>query len=80
LDIVLGFLSDNLHTDDRLTAICMYEIRNQRTVLDIERISLFQYEQEVLILPYSAFKIIQININPDNSSKVEIKLKECEPW
>ncbi|CAF1114349.1 unnamed protein product [Rotaria sordida] len=80
LNIALGFLDDKRHTDDRLSTICTYEIRNQRTALDIQDISLFQYEEEVLILPYSAFKIIDIQINKDKSPNVEIKLKECEPW
>ncbi|CAF4504299.1 unnamed protein product, partial [Rotaria sp. Silwood2] len=78
LDIALGFLDDKCHTDDRLSTICTYEIRNQRTALCIQHISLFQYEEEVLILPYSAFKITGIQINKDKSPNVEIKLKECE--
>ncbi|CAF3698694.1 unnamed protein product [Rotaria sp. Silwood1] len=80
LDIALGFLADKCHTDDQLSTICTYEIRNQRTALDIQDISLFQYEAEVLILPYSAFKIIDIQINKDKLPNVEIRLKECEPW
>jgi hypothetical protein len=80
LNIALTFLWNNRHTDDRLSTICIYEIRNQRTALDIEHISLFQDEEEVLILPYSAFKIIDIKINKDISPAVEIQLKECEPW
>ncbi|CAF5120176.1 unnamed protein product, partial [Rotaria sp. Silwood1] len=58
--------------------ICIYEIRNQRTALDIQDIPLFHY-QEFLILPYSAFKIIDIQVNKDKSPNVEIKLKECVP-
>ncbi|CAF4707234.1 unnamed protein product [Rotaria sp. Silwood1] len=80
LNIALGFLDDKLHTDNRLNTICTYEIRNQRTALNIKDISLFQYEEEVLILPYSAFKITDIQINKCKLSNVEIKLKECEPW
>jgi hypothetical protein len=80
LNIALKFLRNHHDTDDRLSTICIYEIRNQRTALGIEQISLFEAEQEVLILPYSAFKIIDIKQNKDNSHKVEIKLKECEPW
>ncbi|CAF4808793.1 unnamed protein product [Rotaria sp. Silwood1] len=74
------FHKKNADTDDRLSTLCIYEIRNQRTALDIQHISLFQYEEEVLILPYSAFKIIDIKQNEDSSPQVEIKLKECEPW
>lgn len=65
---------------DRLTALCTYEIRNKRTALDIENISLFKSEEEVLIRPYSAFKIIDKKENPYGSPQVEIALKECEPW
>ncbi|CAF1556988.1 unnamed protein product [Adineta steineri] len=80
LNIASRFLNSNRDVNDRLSTICIYEIRNQRTALDIENISLFQDEKEVLILPYSAFKIIDIKQNKDKSPRIEIKLKECEPW
>ncbi|CAF1498120.1 unnamed protein product [Rotaria sordida] len=70
----------NNNTNDRLSTLCIYHIRNLRTALDIQHISLFEYEEEVLILPYSAFKIIDIKQNEKNSPQVEIKLKECEKW
>jgi len=79
-NIAFKFLNDTLDTNDRLSTICIYEIRNQRTALDIQTISLYQYEQEVLVLPYSAFKIVDIQINKHKSPNIEIKLKECEPW
>ncbi|CAF1147047.1 unnamed protein product [Didymodactylos carnosus] len=63
--------------DHRFDAICIYEIRNQNTALDIEKVSIYEDEQEVLILPYSAFKIIDIR---RDESQIEINLKECEPW
>ncbi|CAM4960244.1 unnamed protein product, partial [Rotaria socialis] len=66
--------------DDRLSTICIYQIRNNRTAFDIQRLSLFAYEEEVLILPYSAFKIIDVIQNKEHSPQVEIKLRECEPW
>jgi hypothetical protein len=80
LNIALRFLNNNCDMNDRLSTICIYEIRNKRTALDIENLSVFQDEQEVLILPYSAFKIVDIKRNKDNSPRVEIRLKECEPW
>jgi len=55
LNIALTFLRNNRDTDNRLNTISIYELRNQRTTLDIEHISSFQDEQEILILPYSAF-------------------------
>ena len=80
LNIATRFVNNNNERNDQLSTICIYEIRNQRTALDIEHISLFQDEQEVLILPYSAFKIIDIKQYKNKSPRVEIKLKECEPW
>ncbi|CAF2749486.1 unnamed protein product [Rotaria sp. Silwood2] len=80
LNIASTFLCDNPHKDDRLSTICIYEIRYERTALDIQDMSIFQDEEEVLILPYIAFKIIDIQINEDKSPQVKIKLKECEPW
>ncbi|CAF1338126.1 unnamed protein product [Didymodactylos carnosus] len=68
---------DSSDSSGRFDAICTYTIRNQRTALDIEKVSVFKDEQEVLILPYSAFKIIEIR---RNESRIEIELKECEPW
>jgi hypothetical protein len=65
--------------DDRLSTICQYEIRNKRTALDIQQISLFEDEEEVLIVPYSTFTIVDIKLNKDSSPQVEIKLKEYEP-
>jgi hypothetical protein len=80
VDVALSFLGKNQDPSDRLSTICIYEIRNQRTALDIGHISVFPDEEEVLILPYSAFKIIDIKQNKDNAPRIEIKLKECEPW
>ncbi|CAF2640044.1 unnamed protein product [Rotaria sp. Silwood2] len=80
LHIALRFLDKNQNTNGGLSTICKYQIRNERTALDIEHISLFEDEKEVLILPYSAFKIIDIKQNKDSSPRVEIDLKECEPW
>ena len=79
-DVALRFLNENLSTNDRLNTICIYEIRNERTALDIEEISVFKDEEEVLILPYSAFKILDIRRKKHNTPKIEITLKECEPW
>jgi hypothetical protein len=79
INTALTLLGNNRDIDDRLSTICQYEILNRRTALDMKNISLFEDEQEVLILPYSAFEIIDIKFNKDSSPRVEIKLKECEP-
>jgi hypothetical protein len=80
INTALTLLANNRDIDDRLSTICQYEIRNRRTALDIQHISVFEDQQEVLILPYTVFKIIDIKFNKDSSPRVEIKLKECEPW
>lgn len=67
-------------TGDRLSTICIYKICNLRTALDIQHVSEFPHEAEVLILPYSAFKIIDVKQNKHGSPRIEIKLNECEPW
>ncbi|CAF3809014.1 unnamed protein product [Rotaria sp. Silwood1] len=79
-NVASTFHHENVDTDDRLSTICIYEIRNKRTALAIQHLSLFAYEEEVLILPYSAFKIIDVEQNKDRSPQVKIKLRECEPW
>ncbi|CAF2995462.1 unnamed protein product [Rotaria sp. Silwood2] len=53
----------SLHTDD-ISILCIYKINNKdRTALYIAEYSKFQEEEEVLILPYSSFKIMKIVIN-----------------
>jgi hypothetical protein len=53
---------------------CTYEIvSNERTALDISGISEFEDEEEVLILPYTAFLITKIEEGPETSN---IYLKE----
>ncbi|CAF1115117.1 unnamed protein product, partial [Rotaria sordida] len=79
-NVASTFHAKKTDKDDRLSTLCIYEIRNPRTALDIQQMSLFQYEEEVLILPYSAFKIIDIQQNENRSPQIEIKLKESEPW
>jgi hypothetical protein len=81
--IAEGFAKDNAtnrKTQDgaqiKMSAICMYEIINERTGLDVEQISEYSMEKEVLIGPYTAF-IIQA-IRKVNSKYVEIDLKECD--
>jgi len=81
LNVASQFIRNNRDNDDQLmsTILCVYEIRYQRTALDIGHISVVPDEQEVLILPYSTFKIIDIKRNRFDSPRLEIKLQECEP-
>lgn len=79
-NVALIFRSTGVETNGRLRVLCTYEIRNRRTALDIRYISEFEDESEVLIMPYTAFKIIRVQRNEQSSNEVEIQLKECEPW
>ncbi|CAF2019860.1 unnamed protein product [Rotaria magnacalcarata] len=60
----------------KLSILCTYEIINDRTGLNVERLSEYRHEKEVLVGPYSAFIIIVIRKVSD--SYVEIHLRECE--
>ncbi|CAF1124871.1 unnamed protein product [Rotaria sordida] len=77
-DLALNFPQQATNDDDRLSAICVYEIRNARTALDIQDVSLCSHEREVLILPYSTFQIIDIKQNRMSLPRLEIKLRELE--
>lgn len=79
-NIALESLSNRCDQDNRLITICVFEIRNRKTALDVQKMSPLPYEEEVLILPYSVFKVINIQIDKSQTPNVEIKLKECEPW
>ena len=79
LNVLLKSLHNHADVSDRISALCQYEIFNQRTALDIQHISLFEDKQEVLILPYSIFNIVDIKFDKDYSPEVEIRLRECEP-
>ena len=79
-NVALIFSQTAAGTNTHLQVICTYEIRNRRTALNIQSISEFEEELEVLIMPYSAFKIMDIQRYEQSPNEVEIQLKECEPW
>ncbi|CAF0839069.1 unnamed protein product [Adineta ricciae] len=79
-NVALRFMTNDSTTSNRSSTLCIYEIRNPRTALDIRNISMFPDEEEVLILPYSAFKIKEIKTNYNRSPRYEINLQECDPW
>ncbi|CAF0952172.1 unnamed protein product [Rotaria sordida] len=60
----------------KLCILCTYEIMNNRTGLDIQEISEYKYEKEVLIGPFTPFIITTIRQIARNY--VEIDLRECE--
>ncbi|CAF3172406.1 unnamed protein product [Rotaria sp. Silwood2] len=60
----------------KMAALCTYEIINERTGIDIEQLSEYSIEKEVLVGPYTAFAISAIR--KIRSDYVEIDLRECE--
>ncbi|CAF0896308.1 unnamed protein product [Didymodactylos carnosus] len=61
----------------RLPVLCTYLTKNPRTALDIDVLSEYPGEKEVLIVPFTAFKVTQIDKNVDGLSRID--LEECEP-
>ena len=59
--------------------ICTYNIINENTALSICSTSEVPEEQEVLIMPLSAFQVKSVNqyLTDDNRAQVEIEVVEC---
>jgi hypothetical protein len=71
------FAGNSLH-ETSVPVLLKYIIKQNQTAIDIEHMSTIQDEQEVLILPFSVFRIknqIETNGEP---RLVEIDLEECE--
>ena len=64
------------HKPIHLSAVCAYLTKNSRTALQIENISEVPNEEEILILPFSAFEIT--SIKQYNGIMIEIELEECD--
>ncbi|CAF1539103.1 unnamed protein product [Rotaria sp. Silwood1] len=60
----------------KFAILCTYEIINDRTGLNIEEISEYKHEREVLVGPYSAFTITAIREVSEHY--IQIDLRECE--
>ena len=60
----------------KYAVIISFEIRQNNTALDIEKLSEFSHEKEVLIMNNSIFKVIRLT--PHNSFHVEIELRESK--
>ena len=60
----------------KVAALCSLDIVNHRTGLNIESLSEYQHEKEVLVGPYTAFSITVVRRVADNYT--EIYLRECE--
>jgi hypothetical protein len=62
----------------KIPVMCIYEVINPRTSLDIENLSIFQEEKEVLIVPFAVFQIIKIDGVVKNSNNQIIKIEGAE--
>ncbi|CAF1464526.1 unnamed protein product [Didymodactylos carnosus] len=63
------------------SAVCIYETRKDRSALDIESISEYPQEKEVLIMPFTPFKVMKITHSRASASGIpefEIELRECK--
>ncbi|UJR17609.1 hypothetical protein I4U23_004505 [Adineta vaga] len=69
------------HKPIHLSTLCIYHIKNSRTALQLASISEVSDEEEILILPFSAFEIVSVrkyNGKQNNGSMMEIELDECD--
>lgn len=65
--------------------LCKYIVKHRRSALNIENISQYALEGEVLIMPYTVFKVksvsqIQPAFIPDDCAIHMIEVEECEPY
>lgn len=61
--------------------IFKYQIRKAYRALAIEELSVFPHEQEVLVIPYSAFEVVNIQeMTTDNGIITEIELRQCKSY
>ncbi|UJR07999.1 hypothetical protein I4U23_012278 [Adineta vaga] len=63
----------------KLKVICKYSIKHKETALDIETLSEFGHEKEVLILPYATFKVNDIRKSTGKNNDItEIDVEEID--
>ena len=67
-----------LEQPSKVGALCIYCIKNKRTGIYIKTLSEIPEEEEVLIMPYSAFKVTGINRITDTAEKSKLKRIEIE--
>ena len=64
------------------SCLCQYSIKQSTTAINIENLSTRSDEKEILIIPFTVFRVIRIKRNYLDDSKasisVEIELEECE--
>jgi hypothetical protein len=63
----------------KMGVICTYIIQDNRSSLDVHRMSEYPAEKEVLIFPWSVFIVSKIRRNPQmyDDENIEITLKQC---
>ncbi|CAF5141296.1 unnamed protein product, partial [Rotaria sp. Silwood1] len=70
------------HRALQYSCLCQYLIKQNSTAMNIESLSTRPDEQEILIIPFSVFKVMAIKRNYlDDSTasiSIEIELEECE--
>jgi hypothetical protein len=82
---VAEVFADNRELNDQnsieIPVLLKYTIKQNETAIDIEHLSIIPDEEEVLILPFSVFKVTNRIENSSNTSStmlVEIHLEECQ--
>ncbi|CAF1219795.1 unnamed protein product [Rotaria sp. Silwood1] len=72
----------NDHCALQYSCLCQYLIKQNSTAMDIQSLSTRPDEKEILIIPFSVFKVMKIKRNYlDDSTasiSIEIELEECE--
>ncbi|CAF0942429.1 unnamed protein product [Rotaria sordida] len=70
------------HCALQYSCLCQYLIKQNSTAINIQSLSTRPDEKEILILPFTVFKVIAIKQNylddPKASISIEIELEECE--
>lgn len=56
--------------------LCIYHIRNRLSTIDVQQISKYPNEKEILIIPFVTFRIIRVEKNLNGISVIE--LDQCE--
>ncbi|CAF1412142.1 unnamed protein product [Rotaria sordida] len=65
-------------TSLEISVRCTYKIRRSETrAIDITKMSVFEYEQEVLLMPISIFRLVSIDHNA-NENVADIVLEDCD--
>lgn len=68
------------HSPSQYSCLCQYLIKQKSTAIDIQTLSTRPEEKEILIIPFTVFKVIAIKKNylDDSKPSIEIQLEECE--